>query len=156
MCDIDRELVMRAAAHFATYAAEREPPKVDDFMARLIARALRSHVAKVEPTSAPPPEPKRVPVGDMTTAMNRARELIMAVRPKGSPPSTRLCKLLVAMQAQPDRSFTAQELAVIGGYPNPNKNGALHGVLGKLLDVDIAEKEARGLYKLGPKGHPQS
>lgn len=46
MCEIDKELVLRGAAHFATYAAGREPPRLDEFTARLIERALRSKVVK--------------------------------------------------------------------------------------------------------------
>ena len=61
MCDIDRELVLRGAAHFATYAAGREPPRLDEFTARLIERALR---AKVPAASIPPPiteKPNKLP-----------------------------------------------------------------------------------------------
>lgn len=59
MCEIDRELVRRAAAHFATYAHEQQPPHLDQFTAQLIARALRNRVAKLEPIApaAPPPPP---------------------------------------------------------------------------------------------------
>lgn len=155
MCDIDRELVMRAAAHFATYAAEQEPPKVDQFTARLIERALR---AKLPTLALPAPsgtKPKR-PVGDMSTAMRKARDLIMTTRGTGSAPSPKLCKVLVAGQAEPDRSFTPQELAAIGGYPNPSTNGKLHGQMDTLIELGLFVKPARGLYKLGPKGAPVS
>lgn len=42
MCDIDKTLVLRGAAYMATYAAEREPPRIDQFSARLIEMALRA------------------------------------------------------------------------------------------------------------------
>lgn len=155
MCDIDKDLVIRGAAYFSTYAAERTPPKLDPFTAALIEKALRARL--VPPPAHVPAKPGAKPKreaapSDTGSAFAAARAALEAVRPKQSRIAPSVVRLLVAFRGGPDQAFAPTELASLSGFPSSNKSGQLHGALERLIRDGFITKVGKGQYQLAKGG----
>lgn len=135
MCDIDKELVMRAAAHFATYAAERDPPRVEEFTAGLIARALRAKVAALPAAAA------------ADSVLKRALDILAAKGALNSSKTENPSKLFALFLASPDQIFNNDEITAATGL-DP-RIGHITRLLNRFLKMHLIERVSPGRYRLG-------
>lgn len=152
MCDIDRELVLRGAAYFATFAAEKIPVAIDPFTAKLIEQALRAKLKNGTPpkNGASNGHSPRAPVTDAGQEQ-AARDALLKMG-HSQRVGDQQVKLLVAFRLEPERVFRAKELGAIGGYSNPSHSGGLHAALARMTREKFITKRGFGSYQLAPKG----
>lgn len=157
MCDIDKALVLRGAAHFATYAAEREPPRVDAFTAQLIEAALRNKLPKKErPEPTAQPEPRLDPGPRRgTSSIRECFDALERVRKRGERTTDLQTRVFYLLRNEPDREFRPMDMAKALRVVN---GGGLFTSLEKLRRIGFAQqiknpgggKSTR--YKLTPRG----